>query len=122
MGLAERFKDKLSKKDIFLSSSDNNSRVVSTPIVKTMEIEVPDIEENDVVEVDYNEENSDLENELMSKINKTPYWTEYSLQRQEKMISSYFDKRYSVNKLVGDNLDDIKKKFVQNVITLANRR
>lgn len=133
MGLAERFKDKLDKKDIFTTKQETNSenitksQFVSSPITiqpKHIHTEltepVDSISELSSISSDKFE---DLESEIISKIRKTPYWEDFSFDRQRKMISSYFDKktlsgRYSYIK---KNPQD-KDNFIQNILALANNR
>ncbi len=42
----------------------------------------------------------DLAMQLVNKIKNTPYWTEFSMKSQEKMISKYFDKKVKTQKYV----------------------
>mgnify|MGYP006940572336 CR=1 FL=1 len=65
----------------------------------------------------------DLEDEIINKIRKTPYWEDFSTNQKEKMISSYFDARIQKNKyskIVYSENDKIQ--FVENVLTLSNNR
>lgn len=124
MGLAERFKDKLNNKDIF---KEKEIKFISKPVEIT-EIEPEKVSETVIEPVSnileeatqvtsvHTEKFEDLESELISKIRKTPYWEEYSIQRQEKMISSYFLKK------VQDYTLDEKNEFVKNALALANNR
>ena len=99
MGLAERFKDKLAKRDIFTKNEEE--KYVSTPITQNITVQ-PKALHTEVVEpvnslselpqIDC-DKFEDLESEIIDKIRKTPYWEEYSTIRQEKMIRAYFDKR-----------------------------
>lgn len=142
MGLAERFKEKLNNKNIFTENKieeklqEKEIMFISKPITETkIELEVnEEIQQEEikaeeiVIEPIKNvlaEETKttinitrfeDLESELISKIRKTPYWEEYSIQRQEKMISSYFTKK------VQDCSTEEKKEFVKNILALANNR
>ncbi len=93
MGLADRFKDSLDQKDIF------NTTKVSNPIKIGNEFD-------------------DLETDIIDKIRKTPYWSEYSTSEQKKMIGAYFsrklnDKSYSAFE---------KEEFVQNILILSNNK
>lgn len=128
MGLAERFKDKLEKKDIFKRSEENytfkpitQSITVQPKILHSGEIsQVETLAELPQVEVAKFE---DLETEIIDKIRKTPYWDEFSKSRQEKMISAYFDKRInsgSYSYISHSNND--KTGFVENILALANNR
>lgn len=151
MGLAERFKEKLSNKNIFIENKieeklqEKEIMFISKPITETevelenneelQQEEVSDIIEQEEVKAEevviepiknvLAEETKptinitrfeDLESELICKIRKTPYWEEYSIQRQEKMISSYFTKK------VQDFSTEEKKEFVKNILALANNR
>lgn len=42
----------------------------------------------------------DLAMELVNKIKRTPYWAEFPMKSQEKMISKYFDKKIKSQKYV----------------------
>ena len=42
----------------------------------------------------------DLAAQLVNKIKNTPYWTEFSMKSQEKMISKYFDKKVKTPKYI----------------------
>ncbi|MBO6180240.1 hypothetical protein J6O86_00965 [bacterium] len=42
----------------------------------------------------------DLATQLVNKIKNTPYWAEFSMKSQEKMISKYFDKKVKTPKYV----------------------
>ena len=98
MGLAERFKDKLAKRDIF--TNNNREYYVSTPITQNTTTVQPITLHSEVIEVlepvNYlpelpqvdGEKFEDLESEIIDKIRKTPYWEEYSTTRQEKMNST----------------------------------
>ena len=126
MGLADRFKEKLQEKDIFNEtkseqiSNTKNIQFISKPqkirceeILPTSDIS-PD---NSLSAQTLNE----LKNEIIAKINKTPYWNEYSSQRKENMVGKYFETRlkkssYSNIKYTLSN----KLDFIQNIITLTN--
>ena len=133
MGLAERFKDKLNNKDIFKEKEIENilekkeNKFISKPVEIT-EIEPEKVSETVIEPVSnileetpqvisvHTEKFEDLESELISKIRKTPYWEEYSIQRQEKIVSSYFMKK------VQDYTLEEKAEFVKNILALANNR
>ena len=63
----------------------------------------------------------DLESEIIDKIRKTPYWEEYSSNRQEKMISSYFDKKIKTEKY-SEIETTTKEEFVKNIMILSNNK
>lgn len=100
MGIAERFKNKLENLDIFSKKvPQETKKYVSQPIQN---------------EQKYPLEN--IESLIIEKIRRTPYWNEYSIQKQENLISSYFE-----NKQVKYNIsDDIRKDFIKNIINLLN--
>ena len=129
MGLAERFKDKLAKRDIFTRNSEES--YVSTPITQSITVQpktlhsgiiepVNSLSELPQVDCDKFE---DLESEIIDKIRKTPYWEEYSTIRQEKMIASYFDKRIASGRYsyIKHSVKD-KSSFIENILALANNR
>lgn len=131
MGLAERFKDKLNNKDIFKEKEienileKNEIKFISKPLenrgdlteisTKTVINPVSNILE-ETKNTSHVIKFEDLESELINKIRKTPYWEEYSVQRQEKMISSYF-----IKKIQNYTLEE-KNEFVKNILALANNR
>jgi hypothetical protein len=129
MGLAERFKDKISEKNIFESSkieenSTNNSiRFISKPLDLKSESNIVKPIENILSSTEDTSSKfscEDLETEIISKIRKTPYWEEYSIQRQEKMISSYLQIKLQMSNCEISNQE--RKQFIQNVLTLSNNR
>ena len=144
MGLSERFKEKLETKDIFtknISTEENileNSGIkfISKPIeldskkVQSLDKEVKPVnnlyieEKTNLQKEDQNLIYSDLleniETRIISKIRKIPYWTEYSVQRQEKMIQTYIDKKLQTEEITL-NIQE-KDEFIQNILTLANNR
>lgn len=130
MGLAERFKDKLAKKDIF--TKDTAESYTSKPITQNITIQ-PKVLHSEMIEpvnslselpqITDCGKFEDLESEIIAKIRKTPYWEEYSTIRQEKMIGSYFDKRIASNQYsyIKHSSKD-KLSFIQNILALANNR
>jgi hypothetical protein len=121
MGLADRFKDKIQDKDIFESSrivenKTSTIKFISKPISKGNKTENFAEGENFISAFSL----EDLETEIISKIRKTPYWEEYTIQRQEKMISSYLHAKSNlINKKV--SLQN-EKQFIQDVLALSNSR
>ena len=95
MGLAERFKDKLDKSDIFTKKEpdsildNSNIQFISKPItVQPKDIHSGIIESIDnIMDIDIsnktndiiysNNKFEDLETDIIEKIRKTPYWNEY---------------------------------------------
>lgn len=151
MGLAERFKEKLNKQDIFKKSEFENKlneqdiQFISKPLeneitiqpsvihnsASTNELEaIEDIIQPSIKNISNNPEIStpankleDLETEIIAKIRKTPYWKEYSKNRQEQMISKYFDKKILSSKYENINYTNKDKlEFIRNIIALSNNR
>jgi hypothetical protein len=125
MGLADRFKDKIQDKDIFESSKnvDENIKFISKPLDLKNESSIINPIENVLSSIDDSSSSSlyeNLETEIISKIRKTPYWEEYSIQRQEKMISSYLHAKSNIN----NNFVSLQneKQFIQDVLALSNNR
>lgn len=138
MGLAERFKDKLDKSDIFTKKEpdsildNSNIQFISKPItVQPKDIHSGIIESIDnIMDIDIsnktndiiysNNKFEDLETDIIEKIRKTPYWNEYSTERKTNMVSKFFDNK--IQKKYSDiqyNEKD-KNNFIQNVLTLSN--
>ena len=100
MGLAERFKTKLEKKNIFEKDiieqklEENDIKFISKPEMidlKNSTIQTPIIVNTDLNVSENQEEKmlspdklflEDLENELINKIRKTPYWDDFSNERK----------------------------------------
>ncbi len=128
MGLADRFQEKLENKDIFQKNEidktleTNNIRFISKPIEKFK----PEcnILQEPVQEIEAQQTTpklEDLETEIISKIRKTPYWDEYSTNRQKNMISKYFEIKKS--KYTTENITiSEKQEFISNILALANNR
>ena len=109
MGLAERFKEELKTKNIFEKNNTEkklekeNIQFISKPINnivikpekekrgnsigQTINNNIVKAVDNDIYSVPKFEE---LETEIIAKIRKTPYWNEYSIDRQKSMIEKYF--------------------------------
>ncbi len=129
MGLAERFKDKLDKKNIFNTEEleqtfeKQSIKFISKPVtVQPREIHTNIQTTEEIFTNTYiNTDIEDLESEIISKIRKTPYWEEFSLQRQEKMISSYFDKKIKSKKYT-EIKATYKPEFIKNILVLANNQ
>ena len=106
MGIAERFKNRLERSNIFETSAEipKVSRNVSVPITGVS----PKFQI-------YRYEN--LEAQIISKIRNTPYWNDYTREAKENMISSYFYKKAD---LTSSNVSEQDcRDFVQNVIDLT---
>ncbi len=87
MSIAEKFRKTLSTRDIFAQSkseSDNDS--ATAPI--EIDADIPTLT---ITQEPRTNKFTDLTNETLQKIHNTPFWEEYSMQEQEKMISKYFD-------------------------------
>lgn len=145
MGLAERFKDKLEKKDIFkkddieqalnnqniqfISKSITENIIIQPKVIHSGNIEdienLSDIKQEEIPqewEINNSPKFEELETEIIDKIRKTPYWEDFSAERQQHMISKYFEtktnKKYS-------NLNysaEEKQIFIDNIIALSNSR
>ena len=134
MGLAERFKDKLEKKDIFQQKNnstnpiENNSNIVYISPSTSQENETIEQNNNIINPINnilktnpikepqrYKFEN--LENLIIVKIRNTPYWTEYSLQKQESMINSFINKKGNTYNFT----EEEKKEFINNILVLTNK-
>lgn len=136
MGLAERFKNKLDTNDIFSkknkieeSLNDKDIRFISKPVtIQQKQIYTGDSSTITNILESNNQKTpkltsfEDLETEIISKIRKTPYWEEYSIQRQENMISSYFDKKIKTKYSDLNYSSQDKLEFIQNILALANNR
>lgn len=84
MGLAERFREKLQNNDIY--SVEQDIKQATTPIKSLSEnVNVTVVEKTPKFET--------IESEILNKINKTPYWNEYSTEKQERMLNSYLNAR-----------------------------
>lgn len=133
MGLAQRFKDKLNKKDIFEKPQiekdleANDIKFISKPITESFTVQPKELHSgvNDPVKnlselrPDLNLYNKfeDLETEIIEKIRKTPYWQDYDVERQANMINAYFDKRCQC-----EFTTEEKEEFIGNILALANNR
>lgn len=102
MGIAERFKNKLDIKDIFKNS--NSAKYISKP------------EEMKSVSNENSDPLANLENNLIEKIRRTPYWSEYSQQKQENLISLYFKTKKNIYGIS----DNAITEFVKNIMVLSN--
>ena len=139
MGLAERFKTKLEKKNIFEKDiieqklEENDIKFISKPEMidlKNSTIQTPIIVNTDLNVSENQEEKmlspdklflEDLENELINKIRKTPYWDDFSNERKTDMIANYFDNKLKKNKYFKFSQSK-KDNFVQTVLVLSNNR
>jgi hypothetical protein len=101
MGLAERFKNRLAQKDIF-SKDGEAASPTPTQYMSTSKIE-------------HTYEYEDIEAQIIDKIRKTPYWNEYSTQKQESMINSYIDKKQMGNPISPTH----KKELINNIMILS---
>ena len=137
MGLAERFKEELKSKNIFekinieKNLEKENIQFISKPINnivikpekeergnsigQTINNNIVKAVDNDIYSVPKFE---DLETQIISKIRKTPYWEEYSFDRQKSMIEKYFKiKTKNSNTTQGE-----KNEFIKNIIILTNNK
>lgn len=137
MGLAERFKEELKSKNIFEKSNieknleKENIQFISKPInnivIKPEKEERGNsigqtINNNIVKAVDNNiysvPKFEELETEIISKIRKTPYWNEYSIDRQKSMIEKYF----KIKTKNSNTSQEEKNEFIKNIIILSNNK
>ena len=111
MGLAERFKARLEQSDIFTKNTtpqpENKSNIIQpvTDILKTQ----PEPKRYEF---------EDLEAQIIDKIRKTPYWQEYSHQKQENMISKYLSKKGTQSNPISASQ---KTELINNIMILSNR-
>lgn len=137
MGLAERFKEELKSKNIFEKSNieknleKENIQFISKPINnivikpekeergnsigQTINNNIVKAVDNDIYSVPKFEE---LETEIISKIRKTPYWNEYSIDRQKSMIEKYF----KIKTKNSNTTQEEKNEFIKNIIILSNNK
>ena len=102
MGLADRFKTELKTQDIYSTSIE-----VTTPKLEIARmVTTPKDFSQDKFAL--------LRKNLLSKINKTPYWNDYSAQSQEKMILKYFETKNKFNHTEYNKDDAIK--FLNTVL------
>lgn len=137
MGLAERFKEELKTKNIFEKSNieknleKENIQFISKPINnivikpekeergnsigQTINNNIVKTVDNDIYSVPKFEE---LETEIISKIRKTPYWNEYSIDRQKSMIEKYFMSKTKHIKVTNED----KNEFIKSILILSNNK
>lgn len=137
MGLAERFKEELKSKNIFEKSNieknleKENIQFISKPINnivikpekeergnsigQTINNNIVKAVDNDIYSVPKFEE---LETEIISKIRKTPYWNEYSIDRQKSMIEKYFKSKTKHIKVTNED----KNEFIKSILILSNNK
>lgn len=137
MGLAERFKEELKSKNIFEKSNiEKNlekediqfiSKPINNIVIKpekeergnsigqTINNNIVKAVDNDIYSVPKFEE---LETEIISKIRKTPYWNEYSIDRQKSMIEKYF----KIKTKNSNTTQEDKNEFIKNIIILTNNK
>lgn len=137
MGLAERFKEELKSKNIFekinieKNLEKENIQFISKPINnivikpekeergnsigQTINNNIVKAVDNDIYSVPKFEE---LETEIISKIRKTPYWNEYSIDRQKSMIEKYF----KIKTKNSNTTQEEKNEFIKNIIILTNNK
>ena len=137
MGLAERFKEELKSKNIFEKSNieknleKENIQFISKPINnivikpekeergnsigQTINNNIVKTVDNDIYSVPKFEE---LETEIISKIRKTPYWNEYSIDRQKSMIEKYF----KIKTKNSNTTQEDKNEFIKSILILSNNK
>ena len=137
MGLAERFKEELNSKNIFEKSNieknleKENIQFISKPINnivikpekeergnsigQTINNNIVKTVDNDIYSVPKFE---DLETQIISKIRKTPYWEEYSFDRQKNMVEKYFNSKTKHIKVTNED----KNEFIKSILILSNNK
>lgn len=137
MGLAERFKEELKSKNIFEKSNieknleKENIQFISKPINnivikqekeergnsigQTINNNIVKAVDNDIYSVPKFEE---LETQIISKIRKTPYWEEYSFDRQKNMVEKYFNSKTKHIKVTNED----KNEFIKSILILSNNK
>lgn len=137
MGLAERFKEELKSKNIFEKNNieknleKENIQFISKPINnivikpekeergnsigQTINNNIVKAVDNDIYSVPKFEE---LETEIISKIRKTPYWEEYSFDRQKNMVEKYFNSKTKHIKVTNED----KNEFIKSILILSNNK
>ncbi len=137
MGLAERFKEELKSKNIFEKSNieknleKENIQFISKPINnivikpekeesgnsigQTINNNIVKAVDNDIYSVPKFE---DLETQIISKIRKTPYWEEYSFDRQKNMVEKYFNSKTKHIKVTNED----KNEFIKSILILSNNK
>lgn len=137
MGLAERFKEELKSKNIFEKSNieknleKENIQFISKPINnivikpekeergnsigQTINNNIVKTVDNDIYSVPKFEE---LETQIISKIRKTPYWEEYSFDRQKNMVEKYFNSKTKHIKVTNED----KNEFIKSILILSNNK
>lgn len=137
MGLAERFKEELKSKNIFEKSNieknleKENIQFISKPInnivikpekeergnsiEQTINNNIVKAVDNDIYSVPKFE---DLETQIISKIRKTPYWEEYSFDRQKNMVEKYFNSKTKHIKVTNED----KNEFIKSILILSNNK
>lgn len=137
MGLAERFKEELKTKNIFEKNNieknleKENIQFISKPINnivikpekeergnsigQTINNNIVKAVDNDIYSVPKFE---DLETQIISKIRKTPYWEEYSFDRQKNMVEKYFNSKTKHIKVTNED----KNEFIKSILILSNNK
>lgn len=137
MGLAERFKEELKTKNIFEKNNieknleKENIQFISKPINnivikpekeergnsigQTINNNIVKAVDNDIYSVPKFEE---LETQIISKIRKTPYWEEYSFDRQKNMVEKYFNSKTKHIKVTNED----KNEFIKSILILSNNK
>ena len=137
MGLAERFKEELKSKNIFEKSNieknleKENIQFISKPINnivikpekeergnsigQTINNNIVKTVDNDIYSVPKFEE---LETQIICKIRKTPYWEEYSFDRQKNMVEKYFNSKTKHIKVTNED----KNEFIKSILILSNNK
>lgn len=104
-------KEQQESKDVSITTSDNN--IVTQVTQEMIKSNIASINPKIVKENKF----KDMAEVLVNKIKNTPYWTEYTMKSQEKMISKYFDKKIKSKKYIETSysLTD-KLTFIEEVL------
>lgn len=106
MSIADKLKKTLSETNFFKKTEPEKEVIIKTTQEEVFASEPELIEpvESKIVSINPKVEKvnkfEDLAIELVNKIKNTPYWSEFSMKSQEKMISKYFDKKIRSQKYV----------------------
>ncbi len=102
MSIADKLKKTLSETSFFKNEGTVTEEMIEHEQIETeaddtpVEVNIASINPKVVRENKF----KDLAHELVTKIQNTPYWEEFPMKSQEKMISKYFDKKIKSKKYV----------------------
>ena len=99
MNMAERYKQQLDKTNF-------KPHTASNPVEISVETNV----------IDIRSKLKKIETDTISKIKKTPYWSDYEEQAQENMIGKYFDSK--IKREGTEYTKEERNMFVRNILDL----